>query len=33
VVAECAGALGVSADWLLGLTERPERLADLLARR
>lgn len=31
VVAECAAALGVSADWLLGLTERPERLADILA--
>ena len=31
VVAECAAALGVSADWLLGLTERPERTADLLA--
>lgn len=31
VVAECASALDVSADWLLGLTERPERLADLLA--
>lgn len=31
VVAECASALGVSADWLLGLTERPERAADLLA--
>lgn len=31
VVAECAAALSVSADWLLGLTERPERLADLLA--
>ena len=31
VVAECAAALGVSADWLLGLTDRPERLADLLA--
>ncbi len=31
VVAECATALDVSADWLLGLTERPERLADLLA--
>jgi hypothetical protein len=30
-VAECAAALGVSADWLLGLTERPERMADLLA--
>jgi transcriptional regulator with XRE-family HTH domain len=31
VVAECAAALGVSADWLLGLTERPELAADLLA--
>ncbi len=31
VVAECASALGVSADWLLGLTERPERAVDLLA--
>lgn len=31
VVAECARALDVSADWLLGLSERPERLADLLA--
>lgn len=31
LVAECASALGVSADWLLGLTDRPERLADLLA--
>ena len=31
VVAECASALGVSADWLLGLTERPERTVDLLA--
>jgi transcriptional regulator with XRE-family HTH domain len=31
VVGECAAALGVSADWLLGLTERPERAADLLA--
>ncbi len=31
VVAECAGALGVSADWLLGLTDRPERAADLVA--
>jgi hypothetical protein len=30
-VAECATALGVSVDWLLGLTDRPERLADLLA--
>lgn len=31
VVAECAAALGVSADWLLGLSERPESAADLLA--
>lgn len=31
VVAECASALGVSADWLLGLTDRRERTADLLA--
>ncbi|MCT8328371.1 helix-turn-helix domain-containing protein [Albidovulum sediminis] len=31
VVAECAAALAVSADWLLGLTERPEPLANLLA--
>src|SRR5690606_37440 len=31
VVAECASALGVSADWLLGLSERPEPSADLLA--
>ncbi|MGO4915812.1 helix-turn-helix domain-containing protein [Pseudogemmobacter sp. W21_MBD1_M6] len=31
VVAECARTLGVSADWLLGLTNRPERTADLLA--
>lgn len=31
VVAECAQALGVSCDWLLGLSERPERAADLLA--
>lgn len=31
VVAECAGALDVSADWLLGLTDRPERTAELLA--
>ena len=31
LVAECAAALAVSADWLLGLTERPERLAELLA--
>ncbi len=31
IVGECASALGVSADWLLGLTDRPERAADLLA--
>lgn len=31
VVAECAAALGVSADWLLGLSDRPERTAELLA--
>lgn len=31
LVAECAASLGVSADWLLGLTERPEQAADLLA--
>ncbi|HBN31388.1 MAG TPA: transcriptional regulator, partial [Rhodobacteraceae bacterium] len=30
VVAECASALGVSADWLLGLTDRPERPGDVL---
>jgi transcriptional regulator with XRE-family HTH domain len=31
LVAECARALEVSADWLLGLSDRPEPLADLLA--
>jgi transcriptional regulator with XRE-family HTH domain len=31
VAAGCAAALGVSADWLLGLTDRRERAADLLA--
>jgi len=30
-VAAAAAALSVSADWLLGLTDRPEPLADLLA--
>lgn len=30
VVAECARSLGVSADWLLGLTDRPERPGDVL---
>lgn len=31
VAAECASALGVSADWLLGLADRHERVQDLLA--
>ncbi|WP_102107047.1 helix-turn-helix domain-containing protein [Oceaniglobus roseus] len=31
LVAECAAALGVSADWLLSLAEHPEPAADLLA--
>ena len=31
VVGECAAALGVSADWLLGLTDRPETAADIIA--
>jgi len=31
LAADCAQALGVSADWLLGLSGRPEPLADLLA--
>lgn len=31
VVGECALALGVSADWLLGLSDWPEMAADLLA--
>jgi transcriptional regulator with XRE-family HTH domain len=31
LAAECARALGISADWLLGLTGRPEPVADLLA--
>ncbi|MEM7190973.1 MAG: helix-turn-helix transcriptional regulator, partial [Pseudomonadota bacterium] len=30
-VAEAATALSVSADWLLGLTDRPERPGDLVA--
>lgn len=30
VVAECAGALGVSGDWLLGLSDLPEQAAELL---
>ncbi len=31
VVGSCASALGVSADWLLGLSNRPESAAELLA--
>lgn len=31
LAADCAQALGISADWLLGLSDRPEPLADLLA--
>lgn len=31
LAADCASALGTSADWLLGLTDRPEPLADILA--
>ncbi|MBI1416267.1 MAG: helix-turn-helix domain-containing protein [Limimaricola sp.] len=31
LIGECAAALGVSADWLLGLSARPERAADLVA--
>ncbi|MBP0482591.1 helix-turn-helix domain-containing protein [Sagittula salina] len=31
LTAACAQALGVSSDWLLGLSDRPERAADLLA--
>lgn len=31
LAADCAAALGVSADWLLGLSAHPEPLADLLA--
>jgi transcriptional regulator with XRE-family HTH domain len=31
LAAECASALGVSTDWLLGLTERPERPGDVIA--
>lgn len=31
LAADCAQALAVSADWLLGLSGRPEPLADLLA--
>ncbi|WP_282077961.1 helix-turn-helix domain-containing protein [Epibacterium ulvae] len=31
VVGSCAAALGVSADWLLSLSDRPESAAELLA--
>ena len=31
LVGACAQALGVSADWLLGLSDRPQSAADLLA--
>lgn len=31
LAADCAAALGVSSDWLLGLSPRPEPVADLLA--
>lgn len=31
VVGACAAVLGVSADWLLGLSDRPESAAELLA--
>jgi transcriptional regulator with XRE-family HTH domain len=31
LAAECAQALGVSADWLLGLSERPESAAEVLS--
>jgi transcriptional regulator with XRE-family HTH domain len=31
VVGACAAALGVSADWLLSLSERPESAADLMS--
>ncbi len=31
VVAECASALGVAGDWLLGLSDFPERASELLA--
>jgi len=31
VVGECAAFLMVSADWLLGLSDRPESVADLIA--
>ncbi len=31
LAADCAQAMGISSDWLLGLSERPEPLAEVLA--
>lgn len=31
LAADCAEALGISTDWLLGLTDRPERPGDVIA--
>jgi transcriptional regulator with XRE-family HTH domain len=31
LAADCAAALGTSADWLLGLSDRPEPIAEVLA--
>lgn len=31
VIGACASVLGVSSDWLLGLSDRPEQAADLLS--
>ncbi len=31
LAAECAAALGVSSDWLLGLSDRPETATDILS--
>jgi transcriptional regulator with XRE-family HTH domain len=31
LAADCAAALGTSADWLLGLSDRPEPLAEVMA--
>ena len=32
LVAQCAQSLGVSADWLLGLSDQPDSLAQILAQ-
>lgn len=32
IIGECAATLGISADWLLGLSEHPEPAADILAK-